>query len=337
MKFYQRRSVALIVLVLAIIGASVYGLGKRPAQLPEVTHYQWICDEKNLLRADTEQTIEQYNDAWNDKYYAVIAVAAVKDIDGWTQEDFVAELGGEWGLGANDMLLLLVENGDYYVGLGDNVLYAMTDTQQTKLKSAIEPDYYDGDFDSAVVAFFRQADVFYAQMAATSSYTDPGNEWAGGSTVSHAGTSLFGVIVVVCLVFILWAMLDRVRYTRYRRRVVVTPGIVYRPIFWGRPRRPAPPRRPVPPPPRPQQPPRRPAGGGYTPPRSSAPRRSNSSSFGNGGFGGGSRSGGSSRSSAPRSSGSRSGAPRSSSRSGGSRGGSRGGGFGGGGFGGGRR
>ena len=320
MKFYQRRAVALVVLVLCVLLAGIYGISKRPAELPAVKFYNWIADEAELLSPATEEVIASYNTAWNDKYYAVVAVAAVDDIHGWTQEDFVYDLGQKWGLGSNDMLLLIVEGDHYYVGLGDNLL-TMTDTQESKLRTALEESYYRGDYDAAVVSFFRQVDVFYAQMAATSAYQGPSYEWTG-SGANGAGVSLFGVIFVIILVFLVWAMLDKVRYNRYRRRVRVMPGIIYRPIFWGRPRRVVPPvHRPAaaPPPVRPVRPASRPSGGvNYRP----APPRPTSrpTSRPSGGFGGGSRGSGGFG-------GSR----------GGMGGGSRGGGFGGGGFGGGRR
>ncbi len=315
MKFYQRGSVALIVLVLAILGASVYGLHKKPAALPKVEYMHWIADEAKLLSSDTERTIETYNDNWDQKYRAVVAVVTMDSVKGWKAEDFTYALGNEWGLGANDMLLLVVKNDHYYVALGDTLLSVMTDTQQSKLQSAIEKDYYAGDFDAAVVSFFRQADVFYAQ-ALTGQGSSPAYVWEDGAASANGiGGSIFGIIMVVILLFVVWALLDRVRYNRYRRRVIVTPGIPYYPIFWGRPARVV---RPAPP--RPQQPYR--PSGGSTVHRSTTTNRSGS--FGNGGFGGGSRSSSSSRTS--RSSGS------SRSRSGGSRGG-----FGKGGFGGGRR
>lgn len=311
----------MIVLILAILGASVYGLSKRPAELPKVEFYNWIADEAKLLSADTEAVIKQYNDAWNDKYYAVVAVAAVDNIRGWNREDFVYDLGEKWGLGANDMLLLIVEDDHYYVGLGDNLL-AMTDTQESKLRTAIETHYYGGDYDAAVVSFFRQVDVFYAQMAASSAYTGPNYQWVGSGN-DGVGMSVFGVVLVVAVVFLVWAMLDKARYNRYQRRVRVTPGIVYYPIFWGRPRRVVTPVAPAAP--------SRPAQTTYRAPGSSTvyhsrpasrpasrpsgqSTSSSRSSFGNGGFGGGSRSSGGSR-----------GRSRGSSR-----GGSRGGGFGGG-------
>ena len=68
MKFYQKRGFALVVLILAILGASVYGISKKPASLPEVSHYNWICDQAGLLTQDARQTIQEYNTAWNDKY-----------------------------------------------------------------------------------------------------------------------------------------------------------------------------------------------------------------------------------------------------------------------------
>lgn len=303
MKFYQKRSVALVVLILAILGASVYGYVKKPTPLPEVEYQRWICDEANLLDGETEQTIKDYNSKWNEDYYAVVAVAAVDNIRGWKVEDFAAELGKNWGLGGNDMLLLLVKDDHYYVALGDNAAYEMTDTQQSKLKVAIEDDYYEGDYDAATVSFFRQADIFYAQaLTGQGSYVEQ-EQWEGGSDVS-----VINVLVLLVILFAVWAMLDQMRYQRYRRRyargIVMRP---YYPIFWGRP--------------------------GYAStsrPRSYSNNRTtnhrNSSGFGSSGFGGGSRST-STRSSASRSSSSR-------SHSSGSR---RGGGFGKSGFGGGKR
>lgn len=164
MKFFQKRGVAWVVLVLAIAASCLWGMHKKPADMPEVKLYHWICDEAGLLSEETEKTIEQYNASWNDKYYAVIAVAAVDSIHGRTYEKFCDQLGDDWGLGENDMLLLLVKDDHYYVAYGDKLANNIMDTQQAKLQSAIEPDYYKGDFDGAVTAFFRQADVVYAQM-----------------------------------------------------------------------------------------------------------------------------------------------------------------------------
>lgn len=318
MKFYQKRGFALVVLILAIIGSGVYGISKKPAAPPEVSYYNWICDQAGLLDQETRQTIQDYNTAWNKQYYAVVAVAAVDDIRGWSSEDYARELGARWGLGANDMLLLLVKGGDWYVACGDNLADLMTDTQQTRLKTALDTPYYSGNYAEAAVAFFRQSDVVLAQtLGQSGSHQQPAQkrDWRQPSAAS--GVSVSGVVLLIVGIFVIWSLLDRMRYNRYRRRPVVAGGPVYYPIFWGR--RPRAPR-----PPRPPRGPGGPMGGGPRPPRSSGPRPGNYSRSSSGGFGGGSRSGGFGN--------------RGGFGGGRSSGGSRGGGFGGkGGFGGGRR
>ena len=336
MKFFKKRSVAWVVLVLAVAASVCIGfarkdhfLAKQPTELLDVQYRQWICDDADLLSNGTKQLIEQYNADWDERYYAVVAVATVEHLTGWEGQEYAANLGQQWGLGENDMILLLVEDGDWQVYYGDRVGASMTDTQQQKLRSAIDSPYYTGDFNAAVTAFFRQSDVFYAQAQLNTgeSYgSDPGWYAQEPAAVKTGGVSIGSVILLIVAIFAVWVLLDRMRYNRYRRRYVmpgIVPPVAYYPIFWGRrpaaPRAPRPPRRPYnggPRPPAGGGP--RPGGGGYRPPRSTPrpqPPRSSSrpgSGFSGGGFGGGSRSGG--------------------SRSGGSRGG-----FGGGGFGGGRR
>lgn len=324
MKLSTNRVVGIIAVVLAIVAAVALGqmrkdhfLSKSPTELLEVEYRQWICDEAKLLEDATVKTVEQYNAAWDEKYYAVVAVASVERMVGWNETDYAAALGQKWGLGENDMILVLVEDGDWQVYMGDYVGAMMQDYQQQKLVQALDSAYYDGDFDGAVTAFFRQADVFYGQIdPAHKSGAYYGGDWY--APVEHgkeAGGGVVGVIFLILAIFVVWVLLDRVRYTRYRRRYIL-PGIVapvgYYPIFWGRSLyRPARPR-PVAPPP--------PMGGGYQPrPNQSRPTNNRpTGGFNGGGFSGGRRSGSSVRRS--------SGGGRSSR-----------GGFGGGGFRGGRR
>ena len=328
MKIFKNRAVAWVVLALAIAGSVCIGLArkdsflaKEPVALPEVRYPQWVCDEAGMLSEETRQAIESYNAGWDQKYYAVVAVATADSVTGWTPETAAKQLGADWGLGANDMLLLMVRNDDYYVACGDSVLAVLNryDTMQAKLKQSIEGLYYSGDFDGAAAAFFRQADVFYAQakLGSSGSYNG-GSSWTAPAKAPSGGVSLGGVVLLLVVILAVWMLLDRVRYDRYRRRYILGAPVnvvrpVYYPIFWGRHMRPRAPRPPRPP----MGGPRPPAGGGYRPPQSSyRPPRSNSrpgggfgsrgGGFGSGGFGG--------------------------SRGGGSRGG-----FGGGGFGGGQR
>ncbi|MBE6990288.1 MAG: hypothetical protein E7426_06035 [Ruminococcaceae bacterium] len=325
-KIFQNQAVAWVVLILAVALAAFWGQqrrasyeAKKSTELLDVSYYNWICDDAKLLSDATENAVKEYNTSWNEKYYAVTAVATLPRLNGWTEADYAKALGEKWGLGAGDMLLLLVKGGDWYVACGDSVLDTMTDTQQTKLKQAIDEPYYAGNYDEAVVAFFRQADVYYAQAApgfsggSSGSSTGTAQEWTEYKEPKASGhVSIFGVILLVVGVLVVWAIIDRFRYNRYRRRsaVVVTgaPRVSYYPIFWGRStyRAPVPPAPPAAPP-RPARPhsysssykrpanasrpsgsyqsSSRPSGGTSRPGGNSRP----SGGFGKGGFGGGKR------------------------------------------------
>ena len=199
MEFFKKRGVALAVLVVAIVGAVFIGqsrkagfIAKEPTALADVKYQSWICDEAGLLSETTKQTILDYNASWEQKYYAIVAVASIDHLTGWDGQTYAAKLGEAWGLGRNDMILLLVKDGDWQVYCGDDVGYAMTDTQQSKLRQAIETTYYSGDFDGAVTAFFRQADVFYAQARLDSGDSYGGGGFGGGSRSGGSRGGGFG-------------------------------------------------------------------------------------------------------------------------------------------------
>ena len=118
MRFFEKRGVALVVLVLAIASAVFIGqsqkdtfIAKTPTALLDVQYKQWICDDAGLLSDQTEQLIRDYNGSWDGKYYAVVAVATIDKLVGWEGQDYAAKLGEAWGLGQNDMILVLVKDG----------------------------------------------------------------------------------------------------------------------------------------------------------------------------------------------------------------------------------
>ena len=55
---------------------------------------------------------------------------------------------------------------------------------------------------------------------------------------SSGGTSIGSVVVLIIGIFLVWMVLDALRYSRYRRRYIVGAPVnvvrpVYYPIFWG--------------------------------------------------------------------------------------------------------
>ena len=308
-KLSYNRTLAWIVLVVALVGAGLIGWlrkdsfeAKKATELLDVKFYHWIEDSADMLSDAKEKAVYAYCDSWNEKYHAVIAVATLPTLNGWKDGmDYGKALGEKWGLGSNDMLLLLVKNEYWYAILGDNVLDTVQmNNQQAKLEAAMSTAYYQGHYDEAVVAFFRQADVYYAQASQYFSATSPSLGMGSYQVPDDSGISLPGVLLLIVGIFVVWALLDRVRYNRYRRRTVVVgaPRVAYYPIFWGR--------RAAPPPPRPGAAGYRPPMGGYQPPRpaphpprssgtyrsapptnrGTRPGGSSRGGFGGGGFGG---------------------------------------------------
>lgn len=317
MKFFQKRGVAIAVMVIAIVASSVWGLSKKPASLPNVQYEQWIYDGAGLLSASTEQTIEQYNAKWDNAYYALCAVATVKSVQGWDLDDYTSAVGQSWGLGARDLLLVLIDASDgptWYINGGTEIMSDMTSDMANRIRSGLDSAVYREQWDDAVVNAFGVIDSAYAAYylsgysGGSASFNDgyEGYSENGWQDSTSAGSIALGFIFLLLLAFIVWIIIDRIRYNRYRRRYL-TPGmgvptVRYYPIFWGRslyrPRPAVTPRPPTYHDNNNHRPPTggggarpsggtRPSGGSYT--RPSGPSRP-SGGFGSmGGFGGGNR------------------------------------------------
>lgn len=307
-KLFQNRTVAVAVLIVAVVLGVVIGQIKKPASFPKVSYGTWICDDAGILSPEIEKELNDYNRDWNETYNAVIAVATVKSVKGWKIEAYTDTLGKKWGLGEKDMLLVIYpkESGvEYWVSQGAYLQENQMDYQQHALKTAIENEIYANGAEAGAIALFYQADTYYAQVLGRSTW----NQGATDSTQwrDRSGVSVFRVVLLVIAIIVVWAIIDRFRYNRYRRRSVTYvggPAVKYYPIFWGRPSRAAAPRPPVPPshagsyhsPARPSRPsgtyPTQKPRTGQSAPTRPANRPGNSSrpsGFGKGGFGGGKR------------------------------------------------
>ena len=342
MKFFQKRGVAVAVLVLAIIASSAWGLYKAPAvttpsggekldtSLSTAAFEQYVQDDADLLSGRTEEAVSLYNANWDKMFGSIMAVVTVQSAD--DLENTAYDYADTMQLGTNDAILLIAkQQQDYYLIASGSFYDLLSGLSQSFVSSCMEGGVQKGDYDAAVQELCAQLHVELSQQYQK-------NETAQ----NDAGTAMSFVLLLV-LLFLIWIWLDRLRYNRYRRRYMMpgmgVPTVMYHPIFWGRrpPRGPRPPRSGGPRPP--QGGPRPPHGGGSSggdrrpPQQPRRPSGGSGNSFGGfgssgrgggfgsgnfGGFGGSSRGGG----------------------FGGFGGGSRGGGFGGGrsgGFGGGGR
>lgn len=316
MKFFQKRGVAIVVLILAIVASSAWGLHKAPAvstpeggekldpSLSTAAFTQYVRDDAGVLSDKTEEAIGLYNANWDKMFGSIMAVVTVQSTSdiGETAYDYAMEME----LAPNDAILVIAEQeGSYYLLPSGDFRDLLESLPQSFIASCMADGVEKSDYDAAVQELCSQLHVELSQQYQQSQ--DNGE-------IANIFVELMFVLIVL---FLIWIWLDRMRYNRYRRRYMMpgmgVPTVMYHPIFWGRrpPRGPRPPRSGGPRPPqggprpprsggssggnrRPPQQPRRPSGGsgnsfgGF----GSSGRGGGFGSGNFGGFGGSSRGGG---------------------------------------------
>lgn len=328
MKFFQKRSVAAAVMVLAIVAGLLLGQARKPADTGApstavVGSYTYTYDHAGVLTDKTMAHMDAMNASLFAQTGAQIMVVTVDSTDGQDIVDYATALGNQYGVGSaernNGLVIVLALKditasglvGDYGVSGGDG-LYHYGQELTSLLYANMEDDFAAGDYDAGVKKTFDAYIDWFADFydvtirenyipAVRETYSAGDGYYTqnSGYIAPTMGMVFGSLITLLVVLFILWVLLDAMRWRRYRRRYMM-PGMGiptrrYYPIFWGRrawrprpvrqppsPRGPRPPRGPGagpgPRPPRPPQPPRRPPTGG---------------SFGSrGGFGGGGSFGG---------------------------------------------
>lgn len=342
MKFFKNKIVATILTLLVVAGCLAYGAYRKPAELPAVTTGSWLLDDAGILSADTRSLVEKYNSAWDSEHKSVLALATVASTRGWDIDDYAQSLGEGWGLGYNDMLLLIDAGGDEFwtvVSDGASELLGYSEISDV-FDEYFVSQYYAGSYNEAITGLYTAMNGLYANAGTTSTanaaeqggydeYYHYGGEYADFDvaygdyyTEYDGGSSIFGVIIFLLLVYWIFSAIDKARYRSWSRRGIGTGFVPI--IFWHRPGGAWFRRMSAPPPPRGGRHP-----GGFNPGPGPGPRPGTGAGFNSrpGGTRPGSRPGGFGGSGFG---GSRGGF------GGGGFGGSRGGGFGGGGFGGSR-
>ncbi|MCX4370359.1 MAG: TPM domain-containing protein [Dysosmobacter sp.] len=320
MKILQKRPVAAVFMVLAVLAGIALGQAKKPDTEAALTgdFLYLVHNEGGVIAQETAEYIEAVNTSLFAQTGAQIAVDVVKTTGSEDIADYAERTFSELGVGSRErnnglLMVLALENlyngapdGDYYLSWGSGFSAGQQSHLEDILYSALEDDFAAKRYDQGVrYTFDTLVDYLESVYHVTVTTTLPSSDVMGNyETISGGyrsagaavaiGTVITGLVVLVILLAVLWVALDGMRYSRYRRRyygptVIGVPRPVYYPVFWGRPRRP---RRPPPPPP-----PRRPGGpGGF-----------GGGSFGGGagrsgrpgGFGGGSFGGGAGRGTRP--------------------------------------
>ena len=310
MKFFQKRGVAIVVLILAIVASSAWGLHKAPAvstpeggekldpSLSTAAFTQYVRDEADILSDKTEEAVGLYNANWDKMFGSIMAVVTTESAN--DIENAAYDYAIEMQLAENDAILVIAkQQQDYYLLASGDFYDLLSGLSQSFVASCMADNVQKDDYDAAVCSLCAALHVELSQQYQQSE-----------AALDEAANGVMFIMILI-IFFVLWIMLDGMRYRRYRRRYMMpgmgVPTVMYHPIFWGRrpPRGPRPPCSGGPRPPqggrgsssgnrRPPQQPRRPSGssgssfGGF-----GSSGRGGSFGSGNfGGFGGSSRGGG---------------------------------------------
>lgn len=323
MKIFEKRSVAAAVMALAILAGVLLGQVRKPADTSApstavVGTYTYVYDHAGVLSDKTMKHIDAMNTSLFAQTGAQIMVVTVDSTGGTDIVQYATDLGNRYGVGSAErdnglVIVLALEDiaqnglkGDYGVSGGDG-LYKYGQELTSLLYHYMEDDFAAGDYDAGVKRTFDAYIDWFADFynvtikenyipAVRETYSAGGGYYTQttGHLAPTAGAVFGQLILILVVLLVIWVILDRMRYNRYRRRYMM-PGMGiptrrYYPVFWGRPRR----RKP----PKPPRPPRGPGGPGMgggpspRPPRSSGTTRrpptggSRGGSFGGGSFGG---------------------------------------------------
>ena len=307
MKLFQKKGVAILVMVLAIALASVWGISHRPVvvtpeggealdtSLSTAYYREYIVDNANVLSENTEEALAVYDANWDEWSGSILAVVAEPFVSSTTEE-----AAWDWAdrlkLGENDAILLLdIQGQDAYLLSSGEFYDRFGGTESNYLGAYLYEDFMAGNYDDGVENLFANVHLLFHDNAIVPGTNNP---------IEVGGLA----VLLILLLVLVFSWMDQMRYNTWYRRYggMPVPPVVFRPIlWWHRPggswwRRRRPPRPPRPPRgPGPSGGPRPPFGGGSFGPR---PPRSGGSfgshgSFGGGGFSrgggfGGSRSGG---------------------------------------------
>lgn len=238
MKFLQKRPVAIIVMVLAIVLAIAIGRLKGPsAPSPDLdgsldtSYYErFIYDQANVLGSSAEKTLAEYNANWDARYNSLTAFVSVNSVSG-DPEDYAYDMAEDFGLGDGDALLLVVKSTDEYRFVyGSEFDTIMNAKARDQLDACMDGGSWEDDTLRFYAALNQILTANFGAGNGTSGSARPGQS----SAPSPLFSAVVLLIVFAAIVSLLLAAIERSRYDTYRRQYygVVNPPVVFRPIFF---------------------------------------------------------------------------------------------------------
>jgi len=242
MKFFQKRGVAIFLLVLMIIAGLVIGIGrgemrKKPAAAPEMEYDAagftgYVEDESGSLSDNTKQMIRQLQADTYGRHKSAVALVMTEGLSSLQLEQEAERRFVQMDLSERDMLFLVdMESESWYCTFG----YDMEDYVNSDMEHCFTSniDAVLDNPENGVVQLYEALLVWYDDNVPA--YRSVSTETVTGFIGSVIGTIFFTVIVVILLVVLLV-----VKIARAGTLVVRSPRVVYRGPSVHRPPNPGP-------------------------------------------------------------------------------------------------
>lgn len=220
MKFFQKRGVAIVVLILAIVASSAWGLHKAPAvstpeggekldpSLSTAAFTQYVRDEADILSDKTEEAVGLYNANWDKMFGSIMAVVTTESAN--DIENAAYDYAIEMQLAENDAILVIAkQQQDYYLLASGDFYDLLSGLSQSFVASCMADGVQKGDYDAAVRSLCAALHVELSQQYQQSE-----------AALDEAANGVMFIMILI-IFFVLWIMLDGMRYRRYRRRYMM--------------------------------------------------------------------------------------------------------------------
>jgi uncharacterized protein len=228
-----RRRLGAVVLA-AVVPVSV-ATAARAASFPEPTGY--VVDEAGALPDDEQEALEAELAAYAARSGHQIAVAVVTSTGNESIEDYANDLFGAWGVGTaerDDGVLIVVATSDrrLRIEVGRGLEGQLTDIEAADIvRDEMVPPLRAGRLPDAVRAGERAVRAALddpTPQAAGDPQAQSFNGFGGGRPAAAEQGGGLGLLPLLALAFVAFAVLSRLGRRRRRRR-----GGLFFPVFLG--------------------------------------------------------------------------------------------------------
>ena len=171
-------------------------------------HENYIGDEAGILAEHTERTLIKNNEILKKDLGVMIAVATVKTTDGVDIAEYTRALYKKWNLGDGILILVAVDDADYYIVQSKNIEKLITNEDLADVRdNFLAEDFDAGNIDRGIL---KAGSRLYSLLVSELQEAAEAEAKEAETETEKKGTTVGSVIVglfIFCLCIVLIAVL----------------------------------------------------------------------------------------------------------------------------------